>query len=90
MAIRVKVQNCDVAQVVARSDGDINGMTMFGDDNVACCNDIGWTDFLVKGDADTNFGGSHTDAFQTWATKSKGSSSRLKFYRNRIKGSGDL
>jgi hypothetical protein len=83
---RIKVQNCDIAQVVARPDGDINGMTMFGDDNVACYNDIGWTDYLVKGNSDTDFGSSHTDAFQTWATASKGSSSRLKFYRNRIKG----
>jgi hypothetical protein len=81
----ITVQNCDIAQVVAR-DGDINGVTVFGDDNVICYNDIGWTDFLVKGNADTNFGGSHTDGFQTWATESKGSSSRLKFYRNRIKG----
>jgi hypothetical protein len=83
---RITVQNCDIAQVVARPDGDINGVTMFGDDNVVCYNDIGWTDLLVKGNADTDFGGSHTDAFQTWATPSKGSSSRLKFHHNRIKG----
>jgi Alginate lyase len=83
---RITVQNCDIAQVIARPDGDINGITLFGDDNVVCYNDIGWTDLLVKGKANTDFGGSHTDAFQTWATPSKGPSSRLTFHHNRING----
>jgi hypothetical protein len=82
---RVKVRNCRITQCYDNGIGDINGITLFGDDNEVSYCEIGTdTVNLVKGDA----GGSHTDGFQTWDTSSKKSTSRFLFKGNRVVGPG--
>lgn len=71
------IQNNDIANIV--SDGDINGITFFGDGTRVLFNKI---DNLVSGDPL----GSHTDGIQTWATPSKNSSSNVTIKGNWING----
>lgn len=80
---RITVQNCDIAQVSSGDDGDINAVTHFGDGFEGCYNTIGVSAALVGTLASS---GSHTDAFQTWNTPTKRSSSGVKIHHNRVVG----
>jgi len=77
----VTIMNCDVSGLKPTGDGDMNGVTMFGNDiNILMCR-IG-PDLI----ATDNPGGSHSDGIQCWASSSKGSSSRICIRGNRIVG----
>ena len=75
----VTIQNNDIAQINEGGEGDINGITFFGDGTKILYNRI---DNLVQGDPN----GSHTDGIQTWATASKNSSSDVVIKGNYISG----
>jgi hypothetical protein len=76
------IQNCDIAQVNEGGEGDINGITFFGNGTKILYNVIGKSDFLVDGELN----GSHTDGIQTWATPGKDSSSNVEIRGNWISG----
>lgn len=78
----VTIQNCDIARVDDGGEGDINGITFFGDGTRILFNAIGKSDFLVTGELN----GSHTDGIQTWNTPSKRSSSNVEIRGNHISG----
>jgi hypothetical protein len=76
----VTIQNCDISRVDDGGQGDINGVTFFGDNVKILLNRIGPN--LVKGDPH----GSHTDGIQTWNTPSKRSSSNVLIMGNWVEG----
>lgn len=76
----VTIQNCEITRVNEGGEGDINGITFFGDGHKILYNRIGPN--LVEG----NPKGSHTDGVQTWNTPSKRSSSNVLILGNWIEG----
>lgn len=75
----VTIQNNDVKGVHRSGDGDLNGITFFGDYTSILYNTL---DNFVSGDA----GDSHTDAVQTWNTHPGMSSSFVTIKGNLFKG----
>jgi hypothetical protein len=73
------IQNNDIAQITEGGEGDINGITFFGDGTRILYNKI---DNLVSG----ALNGSHTDGIQTWATPSKNASADVVIVGNWING----
>jgi hypothetical protein len=73
------IQNNDISQISEGGEGDINGITFFGNNTQILFNDI---DNLVAGDPL----GSHTDGIQTWNTTSKRASSNVTIKGNRVNG----
>jgi len=80
MGTGITIQNCDIAQVNEGGEGDINGISFFGNGHKVLYNRIGPK--LVEGDPN----GSHTDGIQTWNTPSKHSSSTVLILGNWIEG----
>lgn len=76
------IQNCDIAQVDEGGEGDINGITFFGDDTRILFNAIGRDDYLAV----RPLLGSHTDGIQCWNTPTKVASSNVTIRGNWIEG----
>jgi hypothetical protein len=76
----ITIQNNNINQVDDGGQGDINGISFFGDNYRIVNNRIGPN--LVKGSPN----GSHTDGIQTWNSSSKRSSSNVLIAGNRIEG----
>jgi hypothetical protein len=76
----ITIQNNNIDQVDDGGQGDINGISFFGDNYSIINNRIG--PHLVRGRPN----GSHTDGIQTWNSSSKRSSSNVLIAGNRIEG----